>query len=474
MQPIGVPGELILSGSRIAKGYYNRPDLTAEKFVPNPFHRTRSSLSSEGWYEKAYRTGDLMSWSANGEIRFLGRIDRQVKVDGVRIELAEVETALTSAPGVTHASVVMATLVGGRKALVGVVTPDTIKIDEVLTHCRQYVLAAAVPAGLAAAHALPLRPNGKVDTDRVAALGTAAMGQSNTATADGEYYVPPATDLESVIQRVWMEILGLQDEVSVTLDFFHAGGSSLRAGILTARLRAELSLPLLPATMIYTSKTIRAMAEAIQKKIDEEADKSKPNSKKRLLGGNHAPHLSADDVVLEMLASQTVPRLKLPYWIYLILQYIMLSFTLLLLPVVWGALLSALLALQPKVGWWLLIPIWPAMQMAAMLGYIVLMIILKWVLVQRLKPGVYPVHGWMYARWITMRALQQQAKTIFLNPIRRTPLLPMLLKALGADIESVWDTIIDSTLICDFDLISVGKGAQIYHEVLITGRKIEK
>lgn len=468
LQPVGVPGELLLSGPRLARGYIGQPELTTHRFVPNPYYRGRISLSSEVWYQKVYRTGDLVSWTSTGSLRFLGRIDRQVKIDGVRIELGEVESALTKAPGVTHASVTTTTLLGGRKVLVGVITPETLKIEDILAHCRQYVLSAAVPAGLAAVEALPLRPNGKVDTDKVAALGRAAMGQSNGGNNDDQnYYVPPATDLESRIQRVWMEILGLEDEVSVTLDFFHAGGSSLRAGILTARLRTELSLPFLPATMIYTAKTIRAMAETVQGMIESNAAKSK----KRLNAeqASQGPHLSADDIVLEMLASQSVPRLKLPYWLYLIVQYVMLSLTLLLLPVVWGALLSALLTLQPKVGWWLLIPIWPAMQLAAMLGYIVLMIVLKWVLVQRLRPGVFPVHGWMYARWVTMRALQQQAKTIFMSPLRRTPLLPMLLKALGANVESVWDTIVDSTLICDFDLITIGKGAQIYHEVLITG-----
>jgi len=120
--PVGAPGELLLSGPRLALGYASRPDLTSEKFIPNPcleMFRSLLPASVQPFFQLAYRTGDLVRWRSNGEIEFLGRIDRQVKVNGVRIELGEVEAVLAGAAGVESAVVAAVRDPSGRQKLVG-------------------------------------------------------------------------------------------------------------------------------------------------------------------------------------------------------------------------------------------------------------------------------------------------------------------------------------------------------------------
>ena len=181
-------------------------------------------------------------------------------------------------------------------------------------------------------------------------------------------------------------------------------------------------------------------------------------------------NLAADSIDIQLSASQLVAPTKLPYWLYLVAQWFMLSLTTVMIPTIWGSLLFSVFAIQQAVGsWWIVIPIWPAFAVASLLFYCALLVLLKWILVGRLRPGVYPIHGWMYARWVTLRALHEQAGNVFMPVIRRTALMPILLRALGAKVESITDTVIDSLAIYDFDLISMGAGTCIYAGASITG-----
>lgn len=478
---LGVPGELLLSGPRLALHYAGQPELTADKFIPNPCIDLVSAHIDPSlalYYRKAYRTGDLVRWCSDGTLEYLGRIDRQVKVMGVRIELGEVENALSDAPGITSAAVTAITL-AGSKTLVGFVTPDTADTEAALVHCRNMVLPSAIPSKLIALKSFPLLPSGKAD---VKALEQIALDANLNANGDGDddWYVPPSTDLEVAIARVWHEVLLIpEEEISVQADFFSVGGNSLKAGILTSHLRSTLNMPRLQATTVYTGKSVRGMAALIEKShegdiLRRENDLKGSNSILQRLTIK-APskattivlHPHADDVRLELLSVESPTRL--PYWAYLILQWLMLALLSAVQPILWGSLLAMLFSSKRIVGWGGVVGLWPVMRILSLVINAILLLALKWILVGRLNPGVYPLHGWMYARWVTLRALQSQMSTMLLPILKRTTLLPWLLRGLGAKIESPSTTLIESLDISDFDLISLGKGSCIYHAAVVTG-----
>ena len=237
--PVGVPGELLLSGPRLAigecgdfwvdgpallcvlgalprdvvlqssptallsgwplfAGYAGRPDLTAEKFVPNPcLDLVRGAVPPAllQYYQLAYRTGDLVRRMADGTVEFMGRIDRQVKITGVRIELGEVEAALAGAPGVEQAIAVAVPDATGMKRLVSYVTPATANPSAITMHCRTLLVPAMVPSVVMALEAFPLMPNGKVDMRALSAI---------LLPTPGQLAAPPAEDggsLEDLLRR---------------------------------------------------------------------------------------------------------------------------------------------------------------------------------------------------------------------------------------------------------------------------------
>ena len=251
--PVGVPGELLLSGPRLAAGYVGRPDLTTEKFIPNPcLHLVREGVPPGmlQFYERAYRTGDLVRWRPDGQIEYLGRIDRQVKVNGVRIELGEVEAALGSAPGVQQALVSALVDDRGAKRLVGYVTPASTEAAEIQAHCRTLLVPAMVPSVVVALDAFPLLPNGKVDVKALPAPDWGAAG--------AEEYVAPANDMEAMIQQIWMDALQLSEPISTTADYFAIGGTSLTAAAVNAGMRSLTGLVRLPAALLLSHTTIKA------------------------------------------------------------------------------------------------------------------------------------------------------------------------------------------------------------------------
>lgn len=179
--PVGVAGELLLSGPRLALGYAGRPELTEEKFIPNPcLDLVSGQVHPElaVYYQKAYRTGDLVRWRSDGTIDFLGRIDRQVKITGVRIELGEVEAALESTEGVSQAVATALMDPSGQKRLVGYVAPGDVDAATVAAHCRSVLVPAMVPSVVVALESFPLLPNGKVDVKSLPAPDWSGAGGS--------------------------------------------------------------------------------------------------------------------------------------------------------------------------------------------------------------------------------------------------------------------------------------------------------
>ncbi|WP_405020634.1 amino acid adenylation domain-containing protein [Kitasatospora sp. NBC_00070] len=216
--PVGVPGELYLSGVQLARGYLGRPGLTAGRFVADPHGEPG---------ERMYRTGDLVRWAPDGTVEYLGRTDDQVKVRGFRIELGEIEAALEALPGVTRAAVTARELTpGGARQLVGYVVPAPADPEALLAELGRTLPEHFVPAVLVGLAALPLSPNGKLDRKALPDARPAAQGAGRA----------PATEAERVLADLVAAVLGLP-EVGVDDNFFSLGGDSISAIQLGSRAR---------------------------------------------------------------------------------------------------------------------------------------------------------------------------------------------------------------------------------------------
>ena len=265
MVPIGAPGELLLSGPKLALGYANRPDLTAEKFIPNPCLSDVEDLLPEDmvrYYRFAYRTGDLVRWRPGGTLEYLGRIDRQVKVNGVRIELGEVETVLAAADNVESAVVSAVKDPKGKYRLVGYVTPKNVDVGECMAHCREHLVASMVPSIVLAMETFPLTLNGKVDIK--------ALPVPDWEGDKDEEYVGPADHEEEVIQSTFAEVLKRPpEELSVVADFFANGGTSLQVFRVTAALQKSFGISL-PSNLLHSARHARAVASEVKKLLNSE------------------------------------------------------------------------------------------------------------------------------------------------------------------------------------------------------------
>ncbi|WP_165777614.1 non-ribosomal peptide synthetase [Amycolatopsis antarctica] len=247
--PPGVRGELYIGGAQLARGYLGRGGLTAARFVANPF-------AGEG--ERMYRTGDVVRWSEDGRLEFLGRTDDQVKIRGFRVELGEVETALAAQEAVSDAVVVLRGTGTGATRLVGYAVAGSGRADGAALRER---LAASlpehlVPGAVVVLDALPLTPNGKVDR---AALATADWAEP-ARDALGESR-PPRNAMERTLAEILREVLGLR-EIGVTDDFFALGGDSILSMRVVGRARAA-GLRLSPRR-IFEHRTVAALAEVAE------------------------------------------------------------------------------------------------------------------------------------------------------------------------------------------------------------------
>lgn len=257
--PLGVIGELYIGGEGLARGYRNRPALTEEKFIPNPFGKLRTGpFAAEASSQRLYRTGDLARYLPDSKLEFLGRRDNQVKLRGFRIELGEIETALTQHPTVREAVVVVREDQGSDKRLVAYITTNSEQNDPLeLTladHLRRTLPYYMVPASFVCLAALPLTPNGKVD--RRALPAPLAIPRSAADT-----FVPPSTPTEASVAAIWCAVLGVE-QVGIHDDFFAIGGHSLLATQIISRCRAVFQLEI-PLLSLFETRTIAGLAGQI-------------------------------------------------------------------------------------------------------------------------------------------------------------------------------------------------------------------
>jgi amino acid adenylation domain-containing protein len=257
--PAGVPGELAMAGPGLARGYLNRPALTAERFVPDPF----GGLEGEG--SRLYRTGDLARWLPEGDLEFLGRVDRQVKIRGLRIELGEIEAALGSHPVVRECAVLAREGRGGEKRLAAYVVPRSGEesgagvapdlTSDLRAHLRERLPEYMVPGGFMFLEAMPLGPTGKVDRGALPGLEAERDPEAET--------VEPRDVLELRLVRIWQEVLDVS-RVGVRDDFFELGGHSLLAVRLLARIQKELGREL-PLSLLFDGGTVERMADLLRR-----------------------------------------------------------------------------------------------------------------------------------------------------------------------------------------------------------------
>ncbi|HEV2634395.1 MAG TPA: condensation domain-containing protein, partial [Actinocrinis sp.] len=247
--PIGVVGELLIGGVGLARGYVNRPELTAERFI---------ELDVDGTSRRVYRTGDLVRWRADGRLEFVGRVDGQVKVRGFRIELGEIEAALLADASIGAAVVIVREDVPGDKRLVAcVVAADPSaepSIADVRAGLERVLPLYMVPAGYLVLDEFPLTPNGKIDR-------RALMQLDYTSEVRETGYVAPRTETERAVTEVWSEVLGVA-RIGVNDNFFHLGGHSLLATQLASRLRARLGVDI-PVGLVFAEPTPAGLARAI-------------------------------------------------------------------------------------------------------------------------------------------------------------------------------------------------------------------
>ncbi len=250
--PLGAVGELYLAGAGLARGYLGRPDLTADRFVPDPF----PAFSASGG-ERLYRTGDLARYRPDGALDYLGRIDHQVKVRGFRIELGEIEAAILARPEIAEVVVLAREDVAGSgQRLVAYVAPKGGTESPDLVASLKGALAEKlpeymVPAVFVVLPALPLTANGKVDRAALPAPEAPSSG------ADRER-VLPRDAVETLLAGLWADVLGLP-EVGVEEDFFELGGSSITSAILVNRLQATLQ-EIVPVLAVFQARTIARLA----------------------------------------------------------------------------------------------------------------------------------------------------------------------------------------------------------------------
>ncbi|MEH1855162.1 MAG: amino acid adenylation domain-containing protein [Nostoc sp.] len=261
--PVGVTGELYIGGVGVGRGYLNRPQLTAEKFIPNPFQTVRGAgeQGSRGGKEdqssnseRLYKTGDLARFLANGEIEYIGRIDYQVKIRGFRIELGEIEASISQHTGVRETVVV-----ADAQRIVAYLVPhaeQTLTISQLRNFLESKLPNYMVPAAFVILDQLPLTPNGKIDRKALPVHGLTQLVPESS-------FVPPSTPIEEMLVSIWLRVLGIE-KISIDDNFFEVGGHSLLATRLISQIRQVFQVEL-PLHCVFEKPTIAGLAKDIEK-----------------------------------------------------------------------------------------------------------------------------------------------------------------------------------------------------------------
>jgi tyrocidine synthetase III len=246
LMPVGAVGEINIGGVGLARGYLNKPELTQQKFVANPFRNGA----------KMYKTGDLGRWLENGNIEFIGRKDDQVKIRGFRIELGEVENALQSSSVIDSAVVVTRADKQGEKEMVAyVVSKEVLNAADIRTWLGKTLPAYMIPAHFVQMTALPLTPNGKTDRKRLPDPEGFGLGS-------GAEYVAPSNETEEKLVVIWQQLLG-KERIGIRDSFFDLGGHSLKALLLVSEIQKEFGVNV-NVKEVFVHPTIETVSNVIR------------------------------------------------------------------------------------------------------------------------------------------------------------------------------------------------------------------
>jgi non-ribosomal peptide synthetase-like protein len=443
--PPGQPGELLIAGPGVARGYVGRPDLTAERFVNLPLP------GSAGPPVRMYRSGDLGRWTAGGEIEYLGRIDGQVKLRGFRVELSEIEMVLLECPGVQAAAVAVHKDAAGTQQLVGYLVmregqePDEAAIRPIL---RARLPHYMVPAILETLPSLPTMPSGKVDRR---SLPPPRPRQPKVAAADPNR-PGPRNDLEKQIYRVWEKVFAPQP-VSIRDDFFlDLGGHSLLAARMVSELRKEPDLGEVAVLDVYRHPTVEALAAHVRQRRLAAAARDPaapppgspaPSQFHPVSPGAHRLCAVAQLVALYFILGFASLQLLVPYLVH-----------------TWAV------AAGYRAGLALLLA--AASAVAAYPLMVLISLAVKWGVIGRFRAGFYPLWGMYYFRWWFVKSILAVVPRALLAG---TPLLNLYFRLLGARIGKNVYLGTDEALA--FDLLHIGDETHVGAETVLSGCVVE-
>ncbi|HKV35211.1 MAG TPA: amino acid adenylation domain-containing protein [Pyrinomonadaceae bacterium] len=254
--PIGVMGELYIGGLGLGRGYLNRTELTAERFIPDPLSRVPGA--------RLYKTGDLVRFLADGSLEFAGRVDHQVKLRGFRIELGEIEAQLSRHPAIKETVVIAREDRPGEKRLVAYIVgsqEQSPPIDDVREFLQAHLPEYMVPAAFVVLKALPLMHNGKVDRRQL-------PEPEQSLSENQQHFVAPRTTIEEMLAMIWSELLGV-DQIGIHHNFFDLGGHSLLGTQLISRVRKTFQIEI-PLRTLFDSPTIASMAQTVEVLLRDE------------------------------------------------------------------------------------------------------------------------------------------------------------------------------------------------------------
>ncbi|MFC3265687.1 Pls/PosA family non-ribosomal peptide synthetase, partial [Camelimonas abortus] len=414
--PPGVTGELLIGGPGVAMGYLGRPELTAEKFIANPF-------GDAGGEPVLYRSGDAVSLTEDGELAFHGRIDDQVKIRGFRVELGEIEAALCDFPDVAQAAVVVREDSGVERLTAFLVAQPGRTVDRmaIRSSLRDRLPSYMFPAHFETVASLPRLTSGKVDRKALKQLPLRAA--SETAVQE-----EPQGEAEAALLAAAQKVFP-GETIPFDADFFlDLGGHSLLAARFVSEVRKTPAFASLTMQDVYAARTLRAMAALLEANRED----------------------GARDL------SFTPPPLARRFWCG-VAQALALPLILGMVTIQWlGLFLASIAVVREDAPWWVEMGLLFVIYVALNIGAKLLIAGVKWAVLGRTKPGRYPLWGVYYFRvWFVQRMIQAST----LHFLQNSPLMRVYLRLLGARIGR--DVVIGDFEAGAIDLISIGDCASI-------------
>lgn len=422
-------GELCIGGLALARGYVNRPESTAEKFIMNPADKT----------QRLYRTGDLAFKDKDGNIHFAGRVDDQVKLRGFRIELNEIETVVMNYPGIKQAVVALQTL--DQPLLVAYLILDKhheFNEDGFKTSMRAQLPDYMMPAIIETLDVFPLLPSGKVNRKAL---------PKPTKTEYKRAYKAPTTEFEKEIKGVWERDLKF-NKISVDADFFYdLGGHSLHAAQIISSLRKIPAFKNISILDLYKNPTIEQLAKKFSSSDAQEQSVQENPVRTKYQPSRLKYYTCGLAQLFGILFQYAVGSWQL------IAVYVFYS---------WNSNEFSLISREWQIGLLSMFLLLPLITLA-------IPVLLKWVLLGRIKPGEYRLWGWFYFRWWLVQRLIINAFSY--KTLTGTPLINIYYRLLGAKIGK--DSYIGAKDVFTYDLIRIGEKSSIGAETKLSGYVVE-